>query len=97
MENLARYFIKGGSLNYSGNEGDQVLNDLWQKQRRTLDESQRKAIIQDVERHILEEAGPFIPLVAPFTFIALWSDVKNFAPGISEYGNNNLQEIWLAS
>ncbi|MBI2907117.1 MAG: ABC transporter substrate-binding protein [Chloroflexi bacterium] len=96
VEIIGRFLIKGGSLNYSGNDDDQKLNELWQKQRRTMDEKERKAIVEEVERHVLAEAQPHIPLLVPFFFLAVWPEVRNFSPGITEYGNNNLQEIWLA-
>lgn len=96
VDTIGRFLAKGGALNFSGNDDDQKLNELWDKQRRTIDENQRKAIIEEIERYVLEEAKPVIPLLVPFTFLAHWPEVKNFAPGVSEYGNNNLQEIWLA-
>ncbi|MBI2910443.1 MAG: ABC transporter substrate-binding protein [Chloroflexi bacterium] len=96
VDTIGRFLAKGGALNFSGNENDQTLNELWGKQRRAIDEAQRKAIIEEIERYVLDEAQPVIPLLVPFTFLAHWPEVRNFAPGISEYGNNNLQEIWLA-
>ncbi|MBI2907323.1 MAG: ABC transporter substrate-binding protein [Chloroflexi bacterium] len=96
LEIMGRFLIKGASMNYSGNDDDAKINGLWAKQRAAVDDNQRKAAIEELERYVYEEAQPAIPLVVPYTFLAVQPEVRNFSPGISEQGNNNLQDIWLA-
>lgn len=93
---MGRFFAPKGNLNFSGNDSDQKLNDLWNKQLKTLDESARKAVIADLERYVLTELVPAVPLVWPSSFIAVAPEVRGFVRGANDFSNNRHQETYLA-
>ncbi|MDO8531469.1 MAG: ABC transporter substrate-binding protein, partial [Dehalococcoidia bacterium] len=93
---IGRFFTKGSSLNFSGNDNDTKVNELWDKQARTVDPAARQAIIVEVERYLLTESLPAIPIAWPSNFIAISAQERGFAPGVTDYSNNRHQETWLA-
>lgn len=87
---------KTGPLNFSGNDNDVKFIEMWGRQAKTTDVKERQRLIREIETYLLTEALPGIPIVWMFQYIAAWPEVRNFAAGITDYGNNNLQEVWLA-
>lgn len=94
---MGRFFAPKGNFNFSGNDDDAKLNELWKKQNSMVDERARKAVITDLERYLLTEQVPAAPIVWPGTFIAIASQVRGFVPGVNDYSNNRYQDTWLAS
>ncbi len=93
---MGRLFAPRNPLNYSGNDDDPKLNDMWNRQVRIVDEKARKALIEELERYLLTEELPAAPIVWPTTFIAVSSLERGFNPGPTDYSNNRHQETWLA-
>lgn len=90
-----RYWSPGGSMNYTGNDDDRELNQLWEDQIKIVDPEKRKAAIRRIEELLLEVL-PGISIVWYDQFIGIHPEVKNFTAGISDYVGNTLEEIWLA-
>lgn len=91
-----RYAFPGGSLNFTGNESDKKLVDMWEKQAQILDPKERQAAIRAIDEYMWNENVSAVPLVVFNTFAVMWPEVRGFVPGITDYATNNLQEIWLA-
>ncbi|MBI2907442.1 MAG: hypothetical protein HYX92_07310 [Chloroflexi bacterium] len=92
---MGRYWVPGNAVNYSGNDDDKELAQMWDEQIKIADPAKRKALIRKVEEHLLD-ALPGISIVWYVTFVGLRPEVRNFYPGVSDYVGNTLQEVWLA-
>ncbi|MEK7682238.1 MAG: ABC transporter substrate-binding protein [Chloroflexota bacterium] len=92
---MSRYYLQGSPLVFTG-LNDPKIKDLHEKQVREPDVAKRKAMLQEMERHILTEAVDSIPIVWPFTFISVSPKVKGFTPSISDYVLNRLEAVWLS-
>lgn len=92
---MSRYYLLGSPLVFTGLK-DAKIADLAAKQVREPDVAKRKALLQDLERHILTEAVDSIPIVWPFTFIGASPKMKGFTPAISDYVLNRLEAVWLS-
>lgn len=95
---ISVFLTPGGSLNFAGNDGDNRMVALNEAQMRALAEETRREIIREAETYVLREQLVGIPIVWPYTFIAVAPQVRGFIPGISDYVHNgNLTEVmWLA-
>jgi len=93
---FGRYYFPGGSFNFTGNEADTKLTDMWNKQAQILDPAERRAAIRAVDDYAWNESVSSVPLVIFNTFVVMWPEVRGFVPGITDYATQNLQEIWLA-
>jgi len=92
---MGRTFAARSYLNFSGNDDDPKMNEMWDKQMRSVDEKTRKAAIVELERYLLMEQIPSVPIVWPTTFIAVAPQVQGFVAGMTDYANNRHQETWL--
>ncbi|MBI2908906.1 MAG: ABC transporter substrate-binding protein [Chloroflexi bacterium] len=92
---MGRYWAPKYALNFSGNDGDTKLTNLWDEQIKVVDVEKRKAMIRQVEEHLID-ALPGISIVWYHQFIGVRPEVRNFYPGIGDYVGNTLEEIWLA-
>ncbi|MDO8533008.1 MAG: ABC transporter substrate-binding protein [Dehalococcoidia bacterium] len=93
---FGRYYFPGGSFNFTGNEADKKLSDMWTKQAQILDPTERHAVIRAVDEYAWNESVSSVPLVIFNTFVVAWPEVKGLVRGATDYATNNLQEIWLA-
>ena len=86
--------LPGRALNFAG-VNDPKLNDLIQFQRRTFDESKRREIIFDIQRHFSQQA--YHLFVSPAAkVVAAWEPyVKNFMPNIGNDYGGRLMSAWL--
>ncbi|MDO8531074.1 MAG: ABC transporter substrate-binding protein [Dehalococcoidia bacterium] len=94
---VANYLSPGGSLNFSGNDSDQRIIDLNKAQLSAVDENARKKIIAETEEYALREQVIQIPMVWPYTFIAVAPQVRGYVLGVNDYVNNGniFQQMWL--
>jgi len=93
---LAKFQSKEISATNYGRYTDRVLDDLYQKQSRTLDPEERKRYVREFERRLLdEEAHTFITLqwhrIVPYN-----AKVRGWTVTPSHYLNQQLDTIWLA-
>jgi len=91
-----RYYFPGGSLNFTGNEADKKLTDMWNKQMSMIDPAERRTAVRAVESYMWTENVSSAPVVVFHTFVVMWPQVKGYVPGVTDYASNNLQEMWLA-
>ncbi|MBI2908801.1 MAG: hypothetical protein HYX92_14255 [Chloroflexi bacterium] len=93
---LGRFWTPGGTLNFSGNEADKQLIQMWDEQIKTVDPEKRKAMLRKVEEYLLETV-PGVHIVWYTQIIGARPEVRNFFPGtIVDTVGNTLEEIWLA-
>lgn len=74
---------------------DKTIDELIEKQARTMDQQARKAILEDIEQKVLGK----VPGVLVFCGVGLqgaWKEVKNFSPGPGIHPWGKLDQTWLA-
>lgn len=94
---MGKNYAPRGYFNFVGDDEDVTLNQLWDKQVRSVDVQARKATIIELDRYLMTTLVPAVPLAWPTSFIAVAPQVRGFVPGINDYSNNRHQETWLAS
>jgi ABC-type transport system substrate-binding protein len=74
---------------------DPKLDELFSRQQRTLDPVERKALVFEIKKIMLENA-----YIAPglwWTRIRVhWAKVKNDVAPPNYYSNHKLQDVWLS-
>ena len=93
---VSNYLAPGGSLNYS-HEKDDRLKQLNSAQLGAVQEAQRRQLIREAEEYATKDLVGLMPIVWPYTFIAVAPQVRGFKSGISDYVHNgNLFEVlWM--
>lgn len=72
------------------------LDDLFDQGTATFDKNKRKAIYDEIQKTIYDQA-PFIYLVSPMTIIGARNTIQNYAPtrlSQTSSGLHNIEEIW---
>jgi peptide/nickel transport system substrate-binding protein len=90
---LQRYTT--GDPNNWGRFSDPGIDDLFARQTRTLDPSERKRLINEIEKIVLENAY-YIPGLWWGRAVVHWAKVKNYVAPPNHYSNQKLQDVWLA-
>ena len=72
-----------------------VLEDLYARQARTLDPAERKKLIIEFQKTVLDNAY-IIPGLWWSRNVVHWAKVKNYVAPPSHFTNQKLQEVWLA-
>lgn len=75
----------GGRPNWAGFQDDE-LDALVTKQKTILDDKERRAAVQDLQKKAFEKAAPFIPTFIAITNDATWGYVKGRVVGRGSYG-----------
>jgi peptide/nickel transport system substrate-binding protein len=86
-------FITGNSANW-GRISDPQVDDLFERQARTLDKAERKKLVNQLEAIVLEKAY-YAPGLWWTRSIVHWAKVKNWVTPASHYSNQKLQDVWL--
>ena len=81
------------ALNYSGHT-DRKLDALYDQQSGELDKGKRKAIVQEFEKHLLEESY-VIPTIWWHRIIVLHKELKGWDMTPSHYVGQDLTNVWL--
>jgi peptide/nickel transport system substrate-binding protein len=87
-------YTKGDSRNW-GRFHDPKVEELFLRQSRTLDPAERRKLIHESERIILENAY-YIPGLWWTRNLVHWTKVKNYVAPPNYYSNQKLQDVWLA-
>ncbi|MBI2217314.1 MAG: ABC transporter substrate-binding protein [Candidatus Rokubacteria bacterium] len=87
-------FISSSSTNWS-RINDPQLDDLYERQSRTLDRAERKKLVNQMESIVLEKAY-YAPGLWWVRSIVHWTKLKNWKAAPSHYSNQKLQDVWLA-
>jgi peptide/nickel transport system substrate-binding protein len=90
---LGRY-ITGSPQNW-GRFSDPVIDDLFSRQARALDEGERKKLITQLEKRLLANAY-YVPGLWWTRNVVHWSKVRNYVAPPNHYSNQKLQDVWLA-
>src|SRR5262249_44153795 len=90
---LVENYTCGSSRNYTG-YCDEGVSKLIEQQSQELDPKKRLALLQQVQRKLVEaEARPTIGW--GIDHFANWPSVKNLVPHHSLYSFGRMQEVWL--
>lgn len=90
---LTGQYHTDGAHNWFGTS-DPTLDEMLEKQRKMLDEDERKSEVLEIQRYILEEVMNPIPLVTQYTWAGVPPYVKDRYPHAS-YGATYFKDIWL--
>lgn len=86
--------LSTGARNYS-QFSDKEIDDLIEKQSRTLDDKERKGLVQQAERKVYD-ALPVLPVYWYWGRTGAWNEVKNWKPGIGINERTMFQDVWIA-
>ena len=90
---LGRYAT--GSTQNWGRFSDPQIDDLFSRQARALDPAERKKLIGQLEKVVLEHAY-FMPGLWWTRNLVHWTKVKNYVAPPNHYTNQKLQDVWLS-
>ena len=94
---LFKYVSTNSSpVNYS-RYNDPKLDELYEKQSRATDATERRRLIREFERIVLDEKAYQFPVLLWWHRIVLhWAKVKGWRITPSLYLNQDLRDVWLA-
>ena len=90
---LNRY-TTGASANY-GRFSDPALDDLFSRQARTIDPTERRKLVIQLQKRVLEQAY-YMPGLWWTRRVVHLSKVRNYVAPPSHYTNQKLQDVWLS-
>jgi peptide/nickel transport system substrate-binding protein len=90
---LERYTT--GDPNNWGRFSDPRIDDLFERQTRALDPAERKKLVNEIEKIVLENAY-YIPGLWWARSVVHWAKVKNYVAPPNHYSNQKLQDVWLS-
>ena len=90
---LGRY-VTGSTQNW-GRFSDPRTDDLFSRQARSLDPAERKKVIIDLQKIVLENAY-YMPGLWWTRNVVHWAKLKNYVAPPSHYTNQKLQDVWLS-
>jgi peptide/nickel transport system substrate-binding protein len=90
---LNRY-TTGATANY-GRFSDPALDDLFSRQARTVDPAERKKLVIQIQKRVLEQAY-YMPGLWWTRRVVHSAKVKNYVAPPSHYTNQKLQDVWLS-
>jgi peptide/nickel transport system substrate-binding protein len=88
-------FLSGNPVQNWMNHSDPELDDLYARQARALDFGERKKLVNQFERIVIEKAY-FAHGLWWVRSIVHASKVKNWVAAPSHYSNQKLQDVWLS-
>jgi peptide/nickel transport system substrate-binding protein len=93
-DNFLRATVAGDPQNW-GRYADPRLEDLFSRQARSLDENERKKLIVEIDKVVLENAY-YMPGLWWTRRVVHWSKVKGYKTHSNHYSNQKLQDVWLS-
>jgi peptide/nickel transport system substrate-binding protein len=90
---LQRYTT--GDPNNWGRFSDPRIDDLYARQARTLDPAERRRLVGEVQKIVLDNAY-YIPGLWWRRSVVHWAKVKNYVAPPNHYSNQKLQDVWLS-
>ena len=90
---LQRYTT--GDPNNWGRFSDPRIDDLYARQARVLDPAERKRLVNEIEKIVLDNAY-YIPGLWWRRSVVHWAKVKNYVAPPNHYSNQKLQDVWLS-
>src|SRR5438132_1307586 len=74
---------------------DPAIDDLFSRQSRTLDPAERKKLVHQLQKIVLENAY-YMPGLWWSRNVVHWAKLKNYVAPPNHYANQKLQDVWLA-
>ena len=90
---LGRYAT--GSTQNWGRFSDPRIDDLFSRQARALDPAERKKLINEIEKIVLDNAY-YLPGLWWSRNLVQWAKVRNYIAPPNHYTNQKLQDVWLS-
>jgi peptide/nickel transport system substrate-binding protein len=87
-------FVTTSDANY-GRHKDKVIDELYQKQARAIDVEDRKKLVRQLEKRLLDEEAHVIWTLQWHRIIPHSAKVKGWTITPSHYLNNQLDTVWL--
>ena len=87
-------FITGSSQNWA-RFSNPAIDDLYARQARTLDPGERRKLVIELQKIVLENAY-HIPGLWWSRNVVHWAKVKNWIAPPSHFTNQKLQDVWLS-
>jgi peptide/nickel transport system substrate-binding protein len=84
-----------GSPNNWGRFSSPAVDDLFSRQARTLDPAERKKLVVELQKTVLENAY-YMPGLWWTRNVVHWAKVKNYVAPPSQFANQKLQDVWLS-
>jgi len=75
---------------------DAVLDQLYEAQSRTTDRDERRKLIAQFERRVLDEQAHYVPTLWWHRIVLLSAAVKGWKILPSHFINQDLRDVWLA-
>ncbi len=91
MLNLA---TTGSTQNWS-RFSNPAIDDLFSRQARTLDPAERRKLVIELQKTVLENAY-YMPGLWWMRNVVHWAKVKNYVAQASQFTNQKLQDVWLS-
>ena len=91
---LGARFTTGAPQNW-GRFSDPAIDDLFSRQSRALDPAERRKLVHQLQKLVLENAY-YVPVLWWSRNVVHWAKVKNYVAPPSHYTNQKLQDVWLA-
>jgi peptide/nickel transport system substrate-binding protein len=88
-------FVSTSDANY-GRHKDTVIDDLYSRQSRATDLEERKKILRQLEKRLLDDEAHVIYTLQWHRIIPHLSKVKGWTITPSHYLNNQLDTVWLS-
>jgi len=79
-----------------GRYTDKVLDDLYEKQSRTTDSGERRRLIREFEKRLLDDETHYVPTLQYHRIIPHSAKVRGWTITPSHYINQQLDTVWLA-
>ena len=89
-----RRYTTGDPQNW-GRFSDPAVDDLFSRQTRTLDSSERRKLILQLQKRVLDNAY-YMPGLWWSRNVVHWAKVKNYVAPPNHYANQKLQDVWLS-
>jgi peptide/nickel transport system substrate-binding protein len=93
-DQLLYQYVTGSPQNW-GRFSNPAIDDLYSRQARTLDPAERKKLVIEIQKLILEHAY-HMPGLWWTRNVVHWAKVKNWVAPPSHFTNQKLQDVWLS-
>jgi peptide/nickel transport system substrate-binding protein len=93
-DNFLRAYVPGDAQNW-GRFVDKSVEDLFERQARMLDPVERKKLVIEMNKVVLQNAY-YMPGLWWTRRVVHWSKVHGFKTHSNHYSNQKLQDVWLS-
>jgi len=93
-DQLLNPYVTGSPQNW-GRFANPGLDDLYARQARTLDPTERRKLVIELQKIVLDNAY-YMPGLWWSRNVVHWAKVKNYVAPPSHFTNQKLQDVWLA-